>query len=271
MERETTTLEVAGRRIHEIRGGSGRPLLYLHSAGGEALWLPHLVALAEHFELHAPAHPGFLGSEGIGEIREVRDYAEHYFDYLDAMGWEAIDVVGLSLGGWIGAEMAATHPERVRSLVLTGAVGIWIRERPIADLFALDTRFPERLRRLLFHDPEHPMARMFRSPGEDEELPEEQVVHFLTAMAATARVGWNPLLHDPRLEGRLHRITARTLCLWGDDDRVVPPAYGEKYAKLVPGAELRIVPACGHMVPLEKTHEWVAAVREFVEREGTGR
>ena len=59
MENTTTTVEVLGRKIHEIRGGEGPPLLYLHSAMGEAAWLPHLTALARGRELHAPAHPGF--------------------------------------------------------------------------------------------------------------------------------------------------------------------------------------------------------------------
>ncbi len=131
-------------------------------------------------------------------------------------------------------------------------------------LFALDTRFPERIQALLFHDPDHPLARLLRGPAQGEDLPEELLTNFMNAMTATARVGWNPLLHDPRLEGLLPRVTARTLCLWGGSDRVTPPEYGEKYAKLIPGAELQIVPGCGHMLPLEKPAEFVAAVNAFL-------
>jgi pimeloyl-ACP methyl ester carboxylesterase len=261
---EITRFEVLGRGLHVLRGGEGPPLLYLHSAGGEALPLPHLEGLARRHGLHAPAHPGFLSSEGIESIRSVEDYVFHYLAYLDAMGWASVDVVGLSLGGWIAAELAARYPERVSRLVLVDAVGIWIREKPIADLFALDTRFPERIQALLFHDPDHPMAQLMRAPAQGEDLPEETIANFMNAMAATAKVGWNPLLHDPALEGLLHRVTARTLCLWGASDRVVPPEYGEKYAKLIPGAELRVVPECGHMLPFEKSAEFVAAVNGFL-------
>ena len=263
MEKTTTTILVRGRRIHEIRGGSGRPLLYLHSAMGEATWLPHLSALAEDFELHAPAHPGFLTSEGIDEIRDIEDLVYHYLDYFDAKGWERVDVVGLSLGGWIGAEIAARYPERVSKLVLTSSVGIWIEEKPIADLFALDARYPERLRELLFHDVNSPVAQVLAG-GWGAELPDEILVNVLNAFAATAKIGWNPLLHDPRLERLLHRVRARTLCLWGANDRIVPLEYGEKFAKLIPGAELEVVPACGHMLPFEKQAEWLAAVRRFL-------
>ncbi|HYD47933.1 MAG TPA: alpha/beta hydrolase, partial [Terriglobales bacterium] len=111
METTTTDIEVLGRKILELRGGSGKPLLYLHSAAGELLWLPHLSGLADNFEVHAPAHPGFLSSDGIEEIRSVEDYAYHYLAYLDAKGWDSVDIVGVSLGGWIAAELAARAPE----------------------------------------------------------------------------------------------------------------------------------------------------------------
>jgi pimeloyl-ACP methyl ester carboxylesterase len=264
MENTTATIDVLGRKIHEIRGGSGKPLLYLHGAGGDALWLPHTMGLAEHYELHAPAHPGFLTSEGIGDIRNIEDYAYHYEAYLNAMGWDSVAIVGLSLGGWIAAELAARCPERVSTLVLTSAVGIWVRERPIADVFALDTRHPERLREVFFYDTNCPAAQMMITPSREIELPDEIVINFMNAMAATAKVGWNPLLHNPRLEGMLHRVTARTLCLWGDHDRVVPPVYGEKYARLIAGAELQLVPQCGHLIPLEKPQEFVDHVVKFV-------
>jgi pimeloyl-ACP methyl ester carboxylesterase len=179
------------------------------------------------------------------------------------MGFESVDVVGLSLGGWIAAEIAARYPERVSRLVLCAAVGIWIRERPIADIFALDSRFPERLRELLFFDPSCPAAQMFAPPGQTE-IPDEVIETVMKAFAATAKVGWNPLLHDPRLEGLLHRVTAPTLCLWGAGDRVVPPVYAEKYAKLIPDARVEIVARCGHLVPLERPEEFIAAVRRFL-------
>lgn len=264
MDRESTTLEVRGRRIQEIRGGSGAPLLYLHGAAGEALWLPHLERLAERYELHAPAHPGFLESEGLDEIRDVEDYALHYLDYLDALGWERVRVVGLSLGGWIAAELASRHPERVERLVLADAVGIRIPEKPIADLFAIDTRFPERLRELLFFDPTGPAAQLVQPPGQGSELPDDVLENAMKAMAATAKVGWNPLLHDPKLEGRLHRVSAPTLVLWGEHDRVTPLEYGERYAKRIPDARLEVLSECGHLAPFERPDAWAEAVARFL-------
>jgi pimeloyl-ACP methyl ester carboxylesterase len=98
-----------------------------------------------------------------------------------------------------------------------------------------------------------------------KNLPDEMLEDIVKARAATAKVGWNPLLHDPRLESLLHRVTARTLCLWGSHDKIVPPVYGETFARRIPNAELRIVDQCGHLIPLEKLDAFVDAVRGFVE------
>ncbi|MGH7860499.1 MAG: alpha/beta fold hydrolase [Candidatus Binatia bacterium] len=263
MEKTITTFEVLGRKLHEIRGGSGRPLLYLHSAAGEAMWVSHLDQLASRYEVHAPAHPGFLTSEGIDEIRDIEDLVYHYLAYMDAKGWKSVDVVGMSFGGWIAAEIAARYPERVSSLVLVSSVGIWIREKPIADLFAVDMRFPERVKRLLFHDIDCPAAQMMPSPG-DMTLPDEVLINMMSSFAATAKIGWNPLLHDPRLEHLLPRVTARTLCLWGASDRLTPVDYGKKFNRLIPGSKLEVIPECGHLIPFEKAEEFHRAVTGFL-------
>jgi pimeloyl-ACP methyl ester carboxylesterase len=88
-----------------------------------------------------------------------------------------------------------------------------------------------------------------------EGIPDEMLAAFVSAMAATAKVSWNPYLHDPRLEGLLSRIDAPVLLVWGDDDRLIPPAYGARLAELIPGARLEIVPDCGHVVWFEKPGE----------------
>jgi pimeloyl-ACP methyl ester carboxylesterase len=263
MEPTTTEVSVLGRKIHEIRGGSGKPLLYLHSAMGEAMWLPFLLKLAEGRELHVPALPGFLTSQGIDQIHDIEDLANHYLAYIDTMGWESVDVIGLSFGGWIAAELAARFPDRISKLVLVNAGGIWIKEKPITDIFRVDMNHPERVKAMLFHDVECPAAQMLPMPG-NMELPDELLINMFNATAATAKIGWNPLLHNPKLEGMLWRTTAETLVLWSDKDAIVPPDYGRKYAKLIPKAKLEIVPDVGHLMPFEKEEEFLKAVTSFL-------
>src|SRR5262249_12397820 len=156
VEKTPARIEVLGRGIQEIHGRPSAPhprkLLYLHSAMGEASWLtPHLNELAERVELFAPTHPGFVGSEGIDEIRDVEDLVYHYLAYLHAKGSNSVAVMGVSLGGWIAAELAARYPERVSRLVLVSSVGVWLPEKPVASLFPSAGQPPEKLRELLFH------------------------------------------------------------------------------------------------------------------------
>jgi pimeloyl-ACP methyl ester carboxylesterase len=71
-------------------------------------------------------------------------------------------------------------------------------------------------------------------------------------MEALARVAWNPYFHDPKLEGRLGRVRARTTVVWGQEDRFFPLEYGQRYAERIAGAELVVVPKAGHLVILER-------------------
>lgn len=261
MEQTITEVEILGRRIHEIRGGEGEPLLYLHSAMGEAMWIPHMQRLAESFELHAPAHPGFLTSQGIDEIRDIEDLVYHYLAYMDAMGWESVDVLGMSLGGWIAAEIAALYPHRVSRLVLVDAVGLWLDEAPIAELFSTP---PPELARLLFHDQEHPIAQMMRSITSIADIPQEFALAQMKALEAAARIGWNPYMHDPKLERRLVRVTAPTLVLWGRQDGIVSVAHGERYRDRIRGARLEVLEACGHLPPIEKPVAFAEAALRFL-------
>lgn len=253
----TNFVDVRGKRTQVMTGGQGPPLLYLHSAAGETDWTPWHEALAQRFTVYAPAHPGFALSEGLDEIDDIHDMAWHCVDLLAALGLDDVPVVGFSLGAWLAVELAIVRPALVRRLVLIDAAGLHLDEAPMAELFLDDL---DRLRRLIFHDPHHPAAGdFFPSSRNDPRL-----LLWLRAREATARVAWNPYLHDPKLPQHLHRLTCPTLIIWGDDDRLIPPAHGEYYARHIPGARLEILRSCGHMAPFEATTECAARTLAFL-------
>ena len=95
-------------------------------------------------------------------------------------------------------------------------------------------------------------------------MPEDFVYAQLKALEAGARVGWNPYLHDPKLERLLARVTARTLVLWGREDGLVPLVYGERYRDRIAGARLEVIDRCGHLPPIERPVEFAAAVVRFL-------
>ena len=96
-------LNLRGTKIQLLKGGSGDPLLYLHSAGGEVVWLPFFELLSQHFTVYLPAHPGFSQSEGLEKIDTMEDLVFHYTDLMDYLGLTRPYVAGLSLGGWLAA------------------------------------------------------------------------------------------------------------------------------------------------------------------------
>ncbi|HXG92397.1 MAG TPA: alpha/beta fold hydrolase [Blastocatellia bacterium] len=252
-------IDLDGRKVQMMEGGEGEPLLYLHSAYGENLWLPFHQRLAEQFHVIAPAHPGFAQSEGIEEIDSMEDLIFHYVDLLDHLGQEKINIAGVSLGAWIAAEFATCYPDRVKKLALGCPAGLWLMDHPMTDMFALMRR-PEKLRAILFHDPSSALAELL-VPAEPAE---EQLVEAYKAMTATARVAWNPPGHNPKLAGRLRRIKSPTLIIWGDDDKLIPTAYAEEWARHIKDSRVHLIKDCGHMIMFEGEAEFVRAVTEFL-------
>jgi pimeloyl-ACP methyl ester carboxylesterase len=253
-------VDVRGRRTQVLRKGNGNPVLYLHSATGETWWTDFDEALAgAGFDVIHPAHPGFESSEGLAEIEDVHDLAFHTLDLLDALAVERTAVVGSSMGGWLAAELAVYAPERVTKLVLADAAGLG---SPTVDMWAVK---PPDLAEVLFADQEHWMAQLLRAIDLETSMPPAEILMpLLQSMEAGARIGWNPYMHDPKLPGRLHRVRAPTLVVWGERDEFVPRAQGERYAELIPGARLEVLPACGHLPVLEKPEELGRLVAAFL-------
>jgi pimeloyl-ACP methyl ester carboxylesterase len=250
-------LAVHGHRVQLFEGGAGRPLLYLHGAG-TYWWMPVHDLLARRRRVLLPVHPGFGTSQGIEAIEAMDDLVFHTLDVLDALALERVDVVGLSLGGWLAAELALRHPGRVGRLVLVDAPGVRVPGVPMADAFMAA---PAKARQLLFHDPGSAVA-MALLP---DAPPPDRLEAVLRGREAAARLLWNPAQHYRKLTTRLWRIQAPTLVVWGADDRLIPLAYGEAWTAGIRGARMVTLPGCGHLPPLEQPERFAAAALDFLE------
>jgi pimeloyl-ACP methyl ester carboxylesterase len=254
-------------KVQVMRGGEGAPVVSLHSAAGEITHAA-LEDLADDHAVVAPVFCGFGSSEGIEHIDSMEDAVFWLLDVLDLLGLRSPVVMGLSLGAWMAAELATRAPERVGRLVLVSPLGLHIEAAPVAQLFG---RSPAELAEDLYADQSHPMAQMMHSLSEwvgdvtrMVELPMELLLPLWQSMSATAKVGWNPYLHNPKLGERLRRVTAPTLVVAGSADRFLPRAHPEAFAAGIPGARLVVIEGAGHMVPLERPAEFTAAVRQFL-------
>ena len=256
---ETSFHEIAGKKTQLTRGGSGPPLLYLHSAGGETDWYPFVDALAERYTVYLPAHPGFALSGGLDQIQDMADLAWHYVDLLAALQLDSVPVVGFSLGAWLATELALLRPQLVERLVLVAAAGLHVADAPIAELFIDDI---EQLKQLLFHNLQHDSVERALPTSVDDP----RMLLWIRAREATARVAWNPYLHNPRLPQHLRRVECPGLVIWGRQDRLIPLAHGESYAEKIPQARLAVIEECGHMAPFEQQGKCAELTLEFLGR-----
>src|SRR6266705_1130518 len=145
----TSTITVNGCNIALMRGGNGPPLLVLHGASGAGAWLPFMAALADTYDVIVPEHPGFGTSDTPEWLDNIHDLAYFYLDVLDQLDLRAVHLVGVSLGGWLAAELAIRSTQPLASLTLVDAVGIHV---PGVDQIDTFLRTDEQRIRDFFYD-----------------------------------------------------------------------------------------------------------------------
>jgi pimeloyl-ACP methyl ester carboxylesterase len=250
-------VELHGCRTHLRRGGSGEPLLFLHGASGAPAVMPFMETLARRFDVLVPEHPGYGLSDEPEWLDNIHDAAYFYLDFIRHLNLQGLTVVGSSMGGWIAMEMAVRDTSRMKKLVLVSPAGLASPEAPPADIFLMA---PEEVVRRLFHDPKLAEARLA------EPLTPESIDIALKNRHTTARLAWEPRLHDPHLAKWLHRIDVPVQVIWGEHDRILPVKLVEAYRKLLPRAEIEIITDAGHLPHAEKAQAFCDLVTRFVER-----
>ena len=263
-------LDVQGRKVAVLEGGRGDPLVYLHGFadvhGVAGDLQPFHRRLAEIARVTAPAHPGCAWSDDFVDAYGIDDVVFHYLEVFDALGLKHFDLVGHCVGGWIAAELAVRHPERVRRLALIGACGLFVPGEPIGDVFMHAQ--PERgveyttLRQLLFAGPDAPAGLRFFPDGRGDI--EEEIRRYMM-LRFGSYVGFKPpYFYNRALRGRLHRAAMPAAVIWGEADRMVPRAHGEAYVEGLAGAkELLLIQGAGHSTPLEAPDATANALIDF--------
>ena len=254
------TIDTPHVPVRYFDGGSGPDLVFLHAAGGVTAEDPFLNALAKSHHVYAPLIPGYGDSEEAPEIRDMLDFTLHTWDVVEALGLKDPILVGHSMGGMIAAEMAALQPNDVSRLALIAPAGLWDDAHPIPDLFST---LPYEMPALLFHDAVAGAAVM--TAGRNVEDPNFLQTYLVTNARQLGMAG-RILFPIPErgLHQRLYRIKAKTVLVWGDSDKLIPPVYAHAFKKGIAGAQLVSIPEAGHMVIVEQT----AAVVEAIGRLG---
>ncbi|WP_242640320.1 alpha/beta fold hydrolase [Rhodococcoides fascians] len=213
--------------------------------------------LAENFSVVAPSHPGFGLSPRPDWCDSVEDLAYLYLQWIEEENLSDVHLVGFQFGGWTAAEMAVRNSSRLASLTLVDAVGIKVggrEDRDITDVFAISR---SELDGRHYADPT-------AGPGDLTKASEELVLHIARNEEALTIYGWDPYLHNPRLQRWLHRINVPTLVTWGTEDGIVSPEYGRAYAAAIPAARFELIAEAGHRAQIEQPQRIAELIAEHL-------
>jgi pimeloyl-ACP methyl ester carboxylesterase len=249
---------------YEVHGRPGAPPLLLVMGMGfsSRAWHTLPAQLRGDFRVIQFDNRGAGRSTLPRGLYRMRDMADDAAAVLDAVGVDSAFVFGISMGGMIAQELALSHPERVRALVLGATFAGYLRSRKPSLRTGYD------LLRSVLRGRGATAARAARLLVSAEHFaadPEGFTTWLRGTEHVPARVAFRQMaavvLHDSAR--RLRALRVPTLVITGDRDRLVPPANARKLARLIQGARLLILPGAGHVFPVERPRETVAAVKEF--------
>lgn len=264
----THQLDVRDARLAVHTAGSGLPVVLLHAFPLDHGMWARQAPLADALRLIVPDLRGFGGSGSVpGSIAE---FADDVAALLDAVHVERPAVIcGVSMGGYVAQHVAVRHADRVAALVLvntkleadtpearSGRVDLAGKVGRLGQSILADAMIP----RLLAHprtDDPTAIARRAENDVLIRGMIERQRVP--TIQAALAALGDRPDMTEA-----MRGVTVPTLLVVGAEDQITPPACLEAAEEIMPRASLLIVPASGHLVPLESPEIFNRAVLEFL-------
>jgi pimeloyl-ACP methyl ester carboxylesterase len=246
--------------IPYMKGGRGRPLLYLHGLGGWGRWDTFHIALALTNTVYAPQLPGWADGRIPEGLKGAADYSRIMAGFLDVVGMKDADVVGHSFGGWVAIHLAAENAGRITKLVLMDPLGLDTPGTPAVNLEALDQE--AFLNAAFAQTGVVAVRRDFGAELEDvrssPEFEKQWKSRDILIRLLRGRYG------DPDLIKIAQGITAATLILWGREDRLAPSSNAAALAAAIPHATLAVIPETAHSPMRERRETSQRIVRNFL-------
>jgi len=246
MQPQARKVSLSSGELSYFVAGEGRPLVYLHPAGG-VRWTKVLDELAKSFKLHVPIVPGFDGTPAHAQVKSMKGLAALTGEFIEKVVGGTCDVIGCSFGGYLATWLAAERPPLVDHLVLECPAGFRSKgkgERP-AD--------PEALKKVLFLHPEKlpPETKTAEQEAGNRRMPP----HY--GFAADT---------DEELLARLPSIDKLTLILHGTDDRMIPKESVQLLKCRLPRAYLVYIWDAAHAIEVDQPERMLAVLTSFLER-----
>jgi 4,5:9,10-diseco-3-hydroxy-5,9,17-trioxoandrosta-1(10),2-diene-4-oate hydrolase len=264
------TIEVGGARIRYHDVGSGPVLLCIHGgAPGATGWgnFGHNVpAFSERFRTLVVDLPGFGASDWVpAEAGKLRSHADVFAQMLSLLGVAKAHVVGLGSGGAVALRMAIDHADLVDRLVLVSSAGSLSSSeasptegiRAIRDYYRGSGPSMEKMRHYL-------ELSMYDAALVTDELVAERYAESVRPAVVDAATKKAPAHPSDAVWKELDQVTARTLVVWGRDNRVKNYDHGIFLLSRLPDADLHVFGRTGLSVPIERPRRFEGLVTEFL-------
>ena len=207
----------------------------------------------QHYKVVVPLLPLLdldLIHTSVGGLEKfVHKFIEHR-DYKD------IHLMGNSLGGHVALMYILRHPERIRSLTLTGSSGLF--ENGMGDTYPKrgDYEYIRKKTELTFYDPN--MA--------SKELVDELYETVNVRLKAIKIIALAKSAIRNNLGEEVSQIKQPTLLVWGNNDNITPPFVGREFNRLIPNSELHFIDRCGHAPMMERPEEFNGILHKFLRK-----
>lgn len=235
-----------------IDEGNGEPLLLLHGLFGA---LSNFMDLIEHFRR---SHRVIVPMLPLFELdifhTTVGGLEKHVQKFIETMDLHDIHLLGNSLGGHVALVHILKHPDRIKSLILTGSSGLF--ENGMGDTYPKrgDYEYIRKKTEMTFYDPAIASKELV---DEVFEITNNRLKVIKIIALAKSAIRNN-------LGEELNQIKQPTLLIWGNNDIITPPFVGKEFNKLIPNSELHFIDKCGHAPMMEVPQEFNLILDKFL-------
>jgi len=259
------TVQVGDHKIVYLEGGAGETILLVHGFGGDKdNWTRFAQQFAGKYRVVAPDLPGFGESSRLESAHyDIDIQTLRLRNFAKALGLEKFHIAGNSMGGWISANYAVKYPGDLLTLTLMNAAGLitsdksemmLLVEQGFNPLLVSDVKDYDRLMKFVFVKPPYvpgPLKKEFAEKAVEYK-------YFNDKIFADLRE------RSPSMEKVLHRITAPSLIIWGDTDRVLHVSGAEIFDRGIKNSRVYILKKCGHLPMIERPEETAGVFLKFI-------
>ncbi|MFI5153871.1 MAG: alpha/beta fold hydrolase [Chitinophagales bacterium] len=235
-----------------IEEGEGEPIVLLHGLFGA---LSNFMELIEYFRKQYKVVVPMLPLFELDLLHTTVGGLEKFVHkFMEFKNYRNLHLLGNSLGGHVALVHVLKHPERIKSITLTGSSGLF--ESGMGDTYPKrgDYEYIKKKTALTFYDP----------AIASKELVDEVYEIINNRLKALKIISLAKSAIRNNLGEELNQIKQPTLLIWGNNDAITPPFVGREFQRLIPNSELHFIDKCGHAPMMEVPGEFNVILHKFL-------